>query len=262
MKFSETHIAPVFWHRIAAIWYRHFKVYTRNLFSNALPPFLEPLIFLAGMGLGISKFLAPAEGLNYIEFLASGLLVTSSMFTSAFECTYGTFIRLEFDKVYDGMLASPMKVRDLLLGEILWAGTKGLFFSLSVLAILLPFGILVHPATLFAGLTGFFTGLLFASFSLFITSFVKNINHFNFYMTGFLSPMFFFSGVFFPLGNLPGWLQTLAEVLPLTHSVRLTRGLITLNLNSGHIYDALYILAFTALAAYAGIRRLSKRMID
>ena len=126
---------PAFHRRIMSVWYRHMLVYTRNLFSNGLPPFLEPLIFLAGVGLGLGKYIVSMEGMPYIQFLASGLLVTSSMYTAAFECTYGTFIRLEFDKVYDGMLGAPITADDLIIGEILWAGSKGFFFSLAVLII-------------------------------------------------------------------------------------------------------------------------------
>ena len=114
----------------------------RTSSATAFPPFLEPLLFLAGVGLGLGKYITQSmEGLHYIEFLGTGLLVTASMFTAAFECTFGTFIRLEFEKVYDGMLAAPITANNLIVGEILWAGTKGLFFSFSVLCVLAAFGI-------------------------------------------------------------------------------------------------------------------------
>jgi lipooligosaccharide transport system permease protein len=122
------------------------RVYTKNIFSNGLPPFLEPLIFLAGVGLGLGKYITQSmEGLSYLEFLGTGLLVTAAMFTAAFECSFGTFIRLEFEKVYDGMLAAPITVNNLIIGEILWAGTKGLFFSFAVLCILAALGLLRYP---------------------------------------------------------------------------------------------------------------------
>ena len=114
--------------RIYSVWFRHMRVYTKHLISNGLPPFLEPLIFLAGIGLGLGKYIVSMDGVPYIQFLAVGLVITSSMYTSAFECSYGTFIRLEYEKVYDGMLGAPLTVNNLLIGEILWAGTKGLFF--------------------------------------------------------------------------------------------------------------------------------------
>jgi lipooligosaccharide transport system permease protein len=192
-------------------------VYTRNLISNGLPPFMEPLIFLAGVGLGLGKYIATMDGLPYIQFLASGLLVTSAMYTSAFELSYGTFIRLEFDKVYDGMLAAPISVNNLLVGEILWAGTKGWFFSFAVLIIVSVFGVIPLSFSLLAPLVGFLTGILFGAISLLVTSFVKNINHFNFYFTGLLSPMFFFSGVVFPVKSLPELIQPVAWIMPLTH---------------------------------------------
>ena len=171
------------------MWYRHVRVYTKNLVSNGLPPFLEPLLFLLGVGLGLGKYITQSmEGLSYIEFLGTGLLVTAAMFTAAYECTFGTFIRLEFEKVYDGMLAAPITVNDLIIGEILWAGTKGVFFTFAVLCVLTAFRIVRLPEGLLAPLVGFITGVMFATLSLWVTSFVKTINHFNFYLTGIISP--------------------------------------------------------------------------
>jgi lipooligosaccharide transport system permease protein len=127
--------------RLYSVWYRHFRVYTQNLLSNGLPPFLEPLLFLTGVGLGLSKYVTESmDGLRYIEFLGTGLLMTSAMFTVAFECTYGTFIRLEFGKIYDGMLAAPLTVKNLVLGEIIWVGTKGLFILIFSWLAVLRFG--------------------------------------------------------------------------------------------------------------------------
>jgi len=122
--------------RLYSVWYRHMRVYTKNLISNGFPTFLEPLLFLAGIGLGLGRYVTDSmEGLKYMEFLGTGLLVTASMYTAAFECTFGTFIRLEFEKVYDGMLAAPITASNLIIGEVLWVGTKGLFFSFSVLCV-------------------------------------------------------------------------------------------------------------------------------
>ncbi|MFP4618569.1 MAG: ABC transporter permease [Spirochaetaceae bacterium] len=178
--------------RLYAVWYRHVRVYARNLISNGLPPFLEPLVFLVGIGMGLGAYLSTMEGVPYLEYLATGLLMTTAMFTAAFECSFGTFIRLEYEKAYDGMLAAPITVWDLLVGEILWAGTKGFFFTLAVLMVIYAFGIVPIGLSLLTPFIGFFTGTMFAALSLLITSFVKNINHFNFYFSGFISPMFFF----------------------------------------------------------------------
>jgi lipooligosaccharide transport system permease protein len=247
--------------RLLSVWFRHFRVYTKHLFSNGLPPFLEPLIFLAGIGLGMSKYIETMAGMPYITFLATGLPITAAMFTAAFECSYGTFIRLQFDHVYEGMLAAPLSARDILVGEILWAGSKGVFFSFAVICMVGIFGLIPFPWSLTTPVIGFFTGIMFASLSLLITSFVKNINHFNFYFTGFLSPMFFFSGVVFPLENLPPVLRPVAEVFPLTHVVRLCRSLDFGRLSPSLLLDFLFIIAFTGIAGAIAIKRLEKRLI-
>jgi lipooligosaccharide transport system permease protein len=248
--------------RVGSVWYRHYRVYVKSLLSNGLPPFLEPLIFLAGVGLGMGRYITTMDNLPYITFLATGLPITAAMFTAAFECSFGTFIRLEFDKVYDGMLAAPITVNNLLIGEILWAGSKGIFFSLAVILVESLFGIVPMPQMLFAGLIGFLTGIMFASISLFVTSLVSSINQFNFYFTGFLSPMFFFSGVVFPVSNLPAYLQPVAEIFPLTHSVRIVREIARGRLTVLSAVDVGAILLFTLVAAFFAIRRLRRRLIQ
>jgi len=213
------------------------RVYTKNLISNGCPPFLEPLIFLAGIGLGLGKYIASMDGVSYIEYLAVGLVITSSMYTAAFECTFGTFIRLEYDKVYDGMLAAPITVNNLFVGEILWAGTKGFFFSTCVLIVVCSFGILPVSLTLLMPVAGFITGVMMGTVSLLVTSFVKDINHLNFFFTGFLSPMFFFSGIVFPISSLPKVIQPIAELFPMTHPVRMVRALSNAHFEPVLIFD-------------------------
>jgi lipooligosaccharide transport system permease protein len=253
---------PSFIARISGVWNRHFRVYTRNIISNGFPPFLDPLVFLAGVGLGLGIFVKEMDGVPYIQFLATGLLISTAMMTSAFECSFGTFIRLEFDKVYDGMIAAPMSAEDLLLGEILWAGTKGFFFSLAVLFVVACFGILRSPQSLLVPLIGFLTGIMFSALSLLVTSFVKTIDHFNFYFTGFLSPLFFFCGVVFPVSTLPKPLQFLAEIMPLTHPLRLSRAICFDRFNISLLWDISYIFIFIMVVGFFAIRRLKKKLID
>lgn len=253
---------PSLTHRLLSVWFRHMRVYSQNIFSNGLPPFLEPLLFLAGIGLGLGGYITQKiEHLNYIQFLGLALPMTSAMFTASFECTFGTFVRMEFQKVYDGMLASSISAEDLVIGEIMWAGTKGLFFSAAVTSVLIIFGIASFPKCLFIPFVGFTTGIMFGSLAMFITSFVRTINHFNFYFSGVISPMFFFSGVVFPISNLPKFLQPLAEIAPLTHSVRLARSIGADQINENLLTDVLYILTFCIVFTILAVKRLKKRLI-
>ena len=261
MSSSNPRPYPPLYKRLYSVWFRHMRVYTKHLLSNGLPPFMEPLIFLAGIGLGLGTYIESMDGKPYIEYLGTGLLVTAAMWTAAFECSFGTFIRLEYDKVYDGMLAAPLTAENLIVGEIIWAGTKGLFFSFAVLCILTIFGIVRLPNSLIAPLVGFLTGTMFGALSLLVTSYVKTINHFNFYMTGLLSPMFFFSGVVFPTSKLPAFAQPFAEIVPLTHSVRLVRAVCDSSYSRSVIIDVLYIVVFIVVVGYLAVNRLKKRLV-
>jgi lipooligosaccharide transport system permease protein len=252
---------PSLLNRLYSIWFRHFRVYTKNILSNGFPAFIEPLFFLAGIGLGLGKYVGLIDGTPYIYFLAAGIIAPSAMFTASFECTFGTFIRLEFDKVYDGMISSSITVRDLFVGEILFAGTKGLFFSFAVLIVIYASGLILSPLGLLSPINGFFSGLMFAALALYVTSFVKTINHFNFFLTGVLTPMFFFSGIVFPLSSLPLPLQVAAEFFPLTHSVRIFRALCFNQLAGILIFDAAYMIVFTIIFGFFAIRRLERRII-
>jgi lipooligosaccharide transport system permease protein len=247
--------------RLYSVWFRHMRVYTRNLVSNGLPPFLEPVIFLLGIGLGLGRYIADMEGLPFLTFLATALPVTSAMFTASYECTFSTLVRLEYQKAYDGMVAAPVTVCDLFVGEILWAGSKGLFFSACVVLVMALFGALPMPMGLLAVPVGFLTGTMCGALSLVVTSFVRNINHFNFYFTGLLSPMFFFAGTVFPIASLPRAVQPFAELMPLTHPVRLARSLVLARFTPLLLVDLGCLLGVTLVAGYYAIRRLRARIV-
>ncbi|MCF8091599.1 MAG: ABC transporter permease [Desulfotignum sp.] len=253
---------PTLYQRIFSVWLRHVRVYTRHLISNGFPPFVEPLIFLAGIGLGLGSYVGLIDGKTYIMFLASGIIVPPAMFTATFECTFGTFIRLEFDKVYDGMISASLTVKDMFIGEILFAGTKGFFFSCAVLTVIAGFGLVESGMAVFTPFIGFITGLMFAALALFVTSFVKNINHFNFFFTGVVTPMFFFSGIVFPLDNLPEFARWIAALFPLMHAVRLVRAFCFNSFDPGLFFNLAYMIIFIALFGSMAIKRLKKRIVN
>jgi lipooligosaccharide transport system permease protein len=159
------------------------------------------------------------------------------------------------------MVAAPVTVNNLFVGEILWAGSKGLFFSACVVLVMSLFGAIPLPMGLLAVPLGFLTGAMFGALALVVTSFVQNINHFNFYFTGLLSPMFFFSGTVFPLDSLPRALRPVAEILPLTHAIRLTRSLILSRLSLVLLGDFAFLVVVTVAAGTFAIHRLRRRIV-
>ncbi len=159
------------------------------------------------------------------------------------------------------MLAAPITVNNLIVGEMFWAATKGFFFSFVVLCIVSRSGLLPLPQALAAPVIGFLNAFMFATLSLLVTSFVKSINHFNFYMTGFISPMFFFSGVVFPVENLPASIRWVSELMPLTHSVRIMTSICSNTYGVTLLCDLLFIFVFIFCTGKLAVRLLKKRLI-
>lgn len=262
MSYNDNYPIPSFFQRIYSVWMRHIRVYFSEFFSNAVPPFFEPIITLGGLGIGLGMVIPKMGNMSYWLFLASGLLVTNAMFMAAYECSFGTFIRLEFRKIYDGMLGAPLSPNDIIIGEILFTGTKGLFFSFAFLVVAWITGIITYPLSIMTIFIGFLTGIMFAALSMFITSFITNITHFNFYFTGLLNPMFFLSGVLFPVENLPKVLIWIAECMPMTHAVRLSRAFcIPGGIKPHLLIDLIYCILFTFFFGWISIKRIKKRLI-
>jgi lipooligosaccharide transport system permease protein len=252
---------PCMLRRVYSVWYRHFAVYTKNIISNAFPPFVEPILFLAAFTVGFGVYFTKMGGMNYLTFIASGILLIPAMFSASFECTMGTYVRLEFDKIYDGMLSSSINVKDLVLGELLFVATKGFIFTLSFLIVTYVAGIITAPAAFLVVFAGFIAGALFGAIALLYTSFIANINYFNFYFSGFLTIMYLFSGVMFPVENIPQKLRWISEALPLTHCVRLARAFCNGTYNTNLFYGGVYIIVITTVATLFAIKRFQKRII-
>ena len=215
---------PTAGRRVAAIWRRHVKVYSRSFVSNAIPAVFEPLLVLTSVGLGVGRHVgAQFNGLPYDAFMAPGILATASLYTASFEATYGTFIRLRFQGTYEAMLASPATVRDVVVGEILWCGSKGILYASIVGLVLWALGFVQSPAALAIPVFGFVTALAFTGLGLLVTSRMKSIDHMQVYFTVVLTPMVFFSGFMFPVAQLPGPLPVIARSLPMYHAVETFR---------------------------------------
>lgn len=221
--------APSTPRRVYAVWYRHFRVYANFFFANATPAVFEPLFLMLAVGLGVGKYINQTfnDGLDYPSFMAAGVLGMTALYTAAFEASYGTFIRYMYQKTYHGMLATPLTRRDIFLGELLWCGTKGMLFASIVCVVLYVFGTVNQPTALLVPFAGFVTSIAFAGLSFFVTSFVKTINHFQYYFTAVLTPLTFFSGMMFPVQELPSSLKYLAYSLPMFHVIETFRLLIS-----------------------------------
>lgn len=207
-----------------AVWKRNAAMYARTWKSNLLPNFFEPIFYLVSVGIGVGAYVQTMGGLRYVEFLAPGLVCVAAMNGASFEATYNFYIRLSFEKAYDAMLTTPIESDDVLLGETAWAVTRAMIYGTCFFLIVAVAGLAPLPGALAVVPVIALTGLLFASLGFAFCVRAPGIEMFSYYFTMFLTPLFLFSDVFFPLSERlsPFW-QWVAEILPLVHPVRLTR---------------------------------------
>lgn len=250
-----------FW-SLYGVWFRHYRVYTNTLLANALPPVLEPLFFFTAIAFGLGKYLPEFEEMPYRAYIASGILVTSAMFTGIYECTFGTFVRLVFQKAYDAMLGTHLRVSEIFTGEMIFTGTKGAVFSTIVMLVTAAFGVRLSPWCALVPLVGFLTGYLYGAIGLIVCSYVKTINNFNFFLTGVVTPMFFLSGAFFPIRGIHPAVDVVSYINPLSHSVQLSRALYKAELTAMTGLSLSVLLGCLIVCHAFAIHRMRNRVLS
>ncbi|MFA6317304.1 MAG: ABC transporter permease [Elusimicrobiota bacterium] len=251
--------------RLLRVWQRDLDVSLVTWKTNVLPPLLEPLlyIFAFGYGLGgyVEKISYQGGTYDYVTYLAPGMVAVAVMFHAVFECMYGAFVRMRYQKTFDAILHTPLLIEDILAGEILWGATKGLFAGVAVLAVITAFGLASYPSSLLIPPVAFLAGLMFAGFGLYFAAVSPYIDNLNLPTFLFITPMFLFSGTFFPLDGMPVWLQHLAQLLPLTHLVAVTRAAAFGMLSWGLLLNLAFIVVVGLGVSYLGIKLMKERLI-
>lgn len=230
---------------------------------NFFPPLLEPIFYLAAMGTGLGALITQSiEGQSYIQFLAPALVSITIMYSSFFECTYGSFVRMYYQRTFDAIIATPISIEEVIAGEILWGATRSLIGGAIVLGVVAAFGLISSPLFLLVLPVAFFAGLMFSAIGLCFTALAPNIDFFNYPQYLFITPMFLLSSTFFPLTLLPRPLQILAQaVLPLTHTVNLTRWSIYGSGELSFIPSLVWIAAVTPVFFVLAINLMKRRLI-
>jgi lipooligosaccharide transport system permease protein len=224
---------------------------------------IEPLFYLITFGIGMGAYMGYFGGKPYLYFLVPGVLVSSVMLSSTFECLYGTFVKIVHEKLYDSLIATPVSAEDAVAGDIAWGTFRGLVSGTLMMIVAIIMGI--FPVSLLSVLLLLllmvFVGILFASLAMIVTSVSPSFDFFNYYTELIITPMLFFSGVFFPLDKFPAWMKTLSEFMPLTHAVKISRAVFSGAHNPGLTWNFLVILVLETVAFYIGIKSMKKRLI-
>ncbi|MDJ0928642.1 MAG: ABC transporter permease [Gammaproteobacteria bacterium] len=208
------------------VWFRNLMVWRKLIAPSLFFTFGEPFVYLLGLGFGLGRFVGEVEGMAYLTFLASGLVASSAMNTASFEGMYSVFTRMVHQQTYDALLATPLQVDDIVAGEMLWCGTKAVLAATPILAVATILGAVDDWSALLAIPLFFLIGLCFAGPAVVVAAFAPSYDFFNYYVTLLITPMFIFSGVFYPVSTLPQFAQTIVNVLPLSHAIALVRPLV------------------------------------
>jgi lipooligosaccharide transport system permease protein len=199
-------------------------------------------------GFGLGGFIPNMFDQPYIYFLAPALVAIAVMNGSFFECTFASFVRMYFQKTFDAIVATPISVEEVVAGELLWGATRSTINATIVLGVISVFGLVTSPLFLLVPLIAFVGGLMFASIAMCFTAVAPNIDFFNYPAFLFITPMIFLAGTFFPLTSLPSAAQIVAIViLPLTHIVNVTRGVIGGNVEPIFSLDPVLIVALSVI---------------
>jgi len=242
------------------VWYRDFKVWTRYFTSSFVANLGEPILYLLAIGFGLGRYVASFDGLSYAEFIAPALVVVSVMNTASFETTFSSYTRMAVQKTFDAIAATPLTFRQIVRGEILWAASKACFSSMVIFGVVAAFGLVKTPWAFAVVLICAVQGILFASLGILATAFAKSYEMFNYYFTLFISPMFLFSGTFFPLGGLPDWVYAVAWAMPLTHAVAGAREIFQGPPGPVFFKSLLWLGIAAALVSWAAVRKMEKRL--
>ena len=243
-----------------------FQVFRRNLdvylvtWRTAWVSLAEPVFnFMAfGLGLGVVTREVSWEGrvVDYTTFVAPGILAMSVMFQTFFECLYGAYIRMYYQRTFDAITATPASLDDVVVGEALWGMTRGLIGATTSLLVLWAFGYGRCAGAVAVPVLAVCGGMLFAAFGLCFTGLVKSIEHINYPLHLVGVPMYLFGGLFFPVEVLPGWAQTISRLNPMYY----LSGALRLAL-SGDLGPRVWLTALGLLAASVPLLALAIRLM-
>jgi len=250
-------------YRIGYVFLRNLYSYKRFVVPTFLVSLIEPLFYLITFGVGMGAYMGAFGGRPYLHFLVPGVLVTAVMMSSSFECLYGTYIKIVHEKVYDSLIATPVSADEAVAGDIAWGSFRGLISGTLMMSVALAMGVAPASPLRLAVLLVFmaFIGILFGALAMIVTSLAPSFDFFSYYTELVITPMLFFSGVFFPLDNFPGWMKTLAELLPLTHAVRISRAVFTGEPEAGLGWGLAGLAVLAAIVFTISIRMMRKRLI-
>jgi lipooligosaccharide transport system permease protein len=245
----------------AAIWKRNARVFSRLWKSVLWPQFLDPLFYLVALGFGLGTYVATVNGIPYEDFIGPGLIASAAMWAASFETTYNVYLRMNETRLYDAVLATPVEVQDLVAGDLAWSSTRAALYGTSFLFVVTAFGLVSSPWAILIPLFVLLGGLCFSVLGYAFTALIPKIDLYSYFFTLGITPMFLFSGIFFPFEQLPGWVEVVAWFTPLYHLVEITRGLASGPEAVEILVHSLWLAVVSGLLFLIPVRALRARLL-
>lgn len=247
--------------RMLHLFRRNFLVWRKLYLSSLMTHLAEPFIFFVGFGLGVGALIGDIDGENYLEYIAGGLVCYGVMNGATFEGLYSAFTRMHVQRTWESILNAPITLDDVIYGEWLWAGFKGMMAGGAMLLIITLVGFVHFPMLPVILLVLACTTACFASIALAFNAVAKNYEFFSYYFTLFITPMMLVSGTFFPISTLPAALQTVAHILPLSHAVEATRLLLKGDFDASVIWAVAVLLLYTIIGFWVAVALTRRRLV-
>ena len=247
--------------RFIHVWRRNRLVWRKLAIPSMLGNLADPMLYMLGLGYGLGAMLPEVGGMSYIAFLAAGTVCSSTMMSATFESMYSSFSRMHVQRTWDAIMNAPVVLDDVIIGEAVWAASKAFLSGSAVLAVAAALGLVASLSALWVLPLVFLTGLAFAALGLIMTSLSPSYDFFMYYFTLVITPMMLACGVFFPLEQLPSWLQGVAQALPLTHAVALARPLMTGGVPDAIAWHVGVLVVYAVAGIYAALVLARRRLL-
>ena len=223
---------------------------------------VEPTIYLLAFGFGFGSLVSKINGYDTVQWIGTGTVATAVLFSSAFAAMFGTFVKYQFQRTYDAILAAPVDTEELVTAESLWIATRAGVYGCVPMIVAIFFGLDPTWGMLTVPFIGFLTGLGWANFGIMTAGYAKAIENFNYIVSAVLTPLFLLAGTFFPLDGLPRWLQVLAELNPLHQCVELVRAAVLYGFEWNDLLRVGVLVVFALIMWRIAIHAMERKLID
>jgi lipooligosaccharide transport system permease protein len=252
-------------HRATKLVQRNMMSY-RHYWTAILTGFFEPIFYLGAVGFGVGRFVGTVpyggEEISYAAFLAPGMLAASTLNGAVADGFFFPFFKLNWLNTYEGIIATPLNVPDIAVGEMLWAQIRGTVYSIGFVLVMAAFGLITSPWGLLALPAAMLSAGALSAGAMILTGITKEISSLEKVMTLVVFPLFLFSGTFFPVSLYPDFLQPVIQATPLYHSAALLRSLTTGIIGPGALIDLAYLAAMYVVANAVAIHLFRRRLIS